>query len=95
VHLLSDLTAVGPFSLDLTASMLFPFSRSLHPFWTSFPLRICSQDESYSLNGYSLRARSLLNLMEFSPEEEKNCESFKDLKEFHEFFVHYCNLCQI
>jgi len=30
--------------------------------------------------------------MEFSPAEEKIRESFKDLKEFHEFFVLCFNL---
>jgi hypothetical protein len=30
---------------------------------------------------------SFPNLTEFSPAEEKICESFKDLKEFHGFFM--------
>jgi hypothetical protein len=36
--------------------------------------------------------QSFPNLTEFSPAEEKIRESFKDLKEFHEFFVLCFNL---
>jgi hypothetical protein len=47
-----------------------------------------------SLNGlfFACLTQSFPNLTEFSPAEEKIRESFKDLKEFHEFFILCFNL---
>ena len=75
---------------DLMVEILFPFPRSLHPFWTSFPLWIRSQDKSYGLNGCSFHLRRVLYSC-----GRKIRESFKDLKEFHEFFVFCYSLWQI